>query len=695
MTRGPGAAILTVCALALAGGFAAAGDGAPAPEPAELLVRFEPGAARGAALASIGATLVERLPLQGLVRVRLPSGAAAAGATAALRRRADVRYADPNRRLSLFATPNDPSYLSGSLWGLSQANDADIDAPEAWEETTGSDSVTVAVVDTGIDYAHPDLSLNIWANQAELSNGLDDDGNGLTDDLRGWDFFGTGGYTQDNDPNDPHGHGTHVAGTIGARGNNGVGVTGVNWSVKLLPLRAGDEDGLSESAIVSSFAYACAKGAQVVNGSFGGTYSQAIHDAIAGCPSTLFVFAAGNSSSNNDALPVYPCNDSAPNVICVAATRQNDELAGFSSYGVTSVDLAAPGQTVNSTYPSVFGSYAALSGTSMATPHVAGVAALVRADRPQLTVKEARRAILLSTDPLPSLTGVVATGGRLNAHRALGQEVVPPTGLVTSSATHGGGWTNNQAVVVSWAGATDANGIDGYSYAFSPLPAFVPDEVKDAEETTTTLTTTMSDGEHWFHVRARDGAGNWGETVHFGPIRIDTFAPVRPVPSSPSHRVGGASADRTVVAAWSGGSDSASGVDGFSFSWSQGREAAADLTKDVEETISRTTSPQLAVGAWWFNIRARDNAGNWSDTQSVGPFSIRGGPTACAVPRLRGLTLVAAKRLLVKRGCSLGRVSRVRSRRVARGRVVAQRRAPGLRLARGTRIAVVLSRGRR
>ena len=142
------------------------------------------------------------------MRVRLPSGGCNCRAQAPSR----LRYADPNRRLSLFATPNDPSYLSGSLWGLSQANDADIDAPEAWEETTGSDSVTVAVVDTGIDYAHPDLSLNIWANQAELSNGLDDDGNGLTDDLRGWDLFGTGGYTQDNDPNDPHGHGTHVAG---------------------------------------------------------------------------------------------------------------------------------------------------------------------------------------------------------------------------------------------------------------------------------------------------------------------------------------------------------------------------------------------------------------------------------------------------------------------------------------------------
>jgi hypothetical protein len=170
---------------------------------------------------------------------------------------------------------------------------------------------------------------------------------------------------------------------------------------------------------------------------------------------------------------------------------------------------------------------------------------------------------------------------------------------------------------------------------------------------------------------------------------------VKPVPSSPSHLVGGASADRTIDVAWSGGTDSASGLDGFSFSWSNARTSNPDLTKDVEETVSRTTSPRLEVGIWWFNVRARDNAGNWSDTVSLGPFSIRGEPTACVVPRLRGLTLVGAKRLLAKRGCSLGRVTRVRSRRVSRGRVVAQRPAPGLRRARGARVAVVLSRGRR
>ncbi len=679
--------------LGLAGGLAAASDGAaPAAKPGELLVQFEPGASQAKALASVGGRIVEQLPGGRLVRVRLAPGASLAAADAALEKRADVAYAGPNRTYELFLDPNDAMF--GDLWGM-----AKIRGPLAWDEQTGSDAVTVAVVDTGVDYTHPDLTDNIWSNPGELggTSGVDDDGNGFIDDVTGWDFFAPGG---DSAPLDEasSSHGTHVAGTIGARGNNGAGVTGVNWNVKLLPLRVGNTS-LSEWAIVSSFTYACAKGANVVNGSFGGTYSQLIQDVIvsAACGNTLFVFAAGNGGDDgigddNDAAPQFPCVNSAQNVICVAATSTADDLASFSNFGLTTVDLAAPGTSIKSTTRS--NGYGYLNGTSMATPHVAGAAALVWAERPALTVAEVRSTLLLSVDPVPGLQ--VASGGRLNVARALGQEVVPPVGLTASAANHPAGtWTNLPTVNLSWGGATDANGIDGYSYAFSPLSDFVPDETKEIEETTTSLTMALPDGETWFHVRARDGSGNWGNAVHLGPLRVDSFKPVKPVPSSPSHRVGGASADRTIDVAWSGATDSASGLDGFSLSWSQGRAANPDLTKNVEETVSRTTSPRLAVGAWWFNIRARDNAGNWSDTVSLGPFSIRGGPTACVVPRLRGLTLVGAKRVLVKRGCSLGRVSRVKSRRVARGRVVAQRPAPGLRRVRGARVAVVLSRGRR
>jgi subtilisin family serine protease len=683
MMRGREAALLAACALVLAGGLAASSDGAATPANSqELVIRFEPGAAQKRALEAVGATLVERDPVGGLVRARLERGRSLAEVDAALERRSDVVHAEPNRSYELFRVPNDTDYAQ--LWGLPS-----IGAPAAWDLTTGSDSVVVAVVDSGTDYTHAELDGNVWTNPNETSDGTDNDGNGLVDDLKGWDFY-------DNDALalDDHGHGTHVAGTIGAEGDNASGSTGVNWRVKLMPLRVGDEQ-LSGYAIMKAFEYACAKGAKVVNGSFGGGGSPGdfIANTIAACPNTLFVFAAGNSARNNDLIPTYPCAYPLPNVICVAASQPGDTLASFSNFGVTNVDLAAPGVDILSTLPG--NTFDFWNGTSMAAPHVAGAAALVLAHRPTLTPAELKSALLLSVDRNPSLTGLLATGGRLNVARALGQEVQPPIGLTASSPSHPGGWISNQMVQLTWGGATDANGIGGYSYAFSPAQDFVPDEVKDAEATVTTLTMPLSDGEHWFHVRARDGEGNWGAPVHLGPIRIDTFQPVRPVPSSPSHRVGGASADRTIDVAWSGATDSLSGLDGYSLSWSQGRAANPDLTKNVEENVSRTTSARLAVGAWWFNIRARDNAGNWSETVSLGPFSIRGGPTACLVPRLRNLTLVAAKRLLAKRGCRLGRVSRARSRRVRRGRVVAQRPAPGIRLARGARVRLVLSRGRR
>lgn len=674
--------MLTIVSLAFAGGFAAVSDGAPpSGEQQELVVRFAPGAAPGRALDAVGATLVERDSASRLVRARLEPGRSLTEVDAALERRSDVVFAEPNRAYELFVEPDDTAYHE--LWGLPA-----IDAPLAWDVTTGSNSVVVAVVDSGTDYTHPELDGNVWTNPNETTDGADNDGNGLVDDVNGWDF-----YADDAMPLDQNGHGTHVAGTIGAEGNNAEGVTGVNWSVRMIPLRVGNQE-LSGYAIMRSFEYACAKGARIVNGSFGGSGSDPlIRNAIAACPNTLFVFAAGNSARNVDVFPTYPCAETLANVICVAASQLGDTLASFSNYGTTHVDLAAPGADILSTLPG--NDYDWFDGTSMATPHVAGAAALVLAQRPTLTATELRNALLLSVDELPSFSGVVATGGRLNVGRALGQEVVPPIGLTASSASHPGSWTNNQTVQLSWGGAFDASGIGGYSYAFSPAQDFVPDEVKDADTGTTTLTMPLTDGEHWFHVRARDGEGNWGNTVHVGPIRIDTFQPVRPVPSSPSHRVGGASADRTVAVAWTGATDSASGLDGYSYSWSKGRAANPDLTKNVEETVSRATSPPLTVGAWWFNIRARDNAGNWSDTVSLGPFSIRSGPTACVVPRLRNLTLVSARRVLAKRGCSLGRVTRARSRRVRRGRVIAQRPAPGLRRARGAKVRVTLSRGRR
>jgi subtilisin family serine protease len=236
-------------------------------------------------------------------------------------------------------TPNDTHYPQ--LWGLNQASDADIDASEAWGYEIGEQSVIVAVVDSGVAYQHPDIAPNMWS--------------GI-----GYDFV-----QEDATPYDYNGHGTHVAGTIGAQGDNALGVTGVNWDVSIMALRAGDASGSLETTdIVQAFNYACANGAHIVNGSFGGTgISQTIYNALSACPGALFVFAAGNDGEDNDLFPHYPCNyhrpgdygAGAPNVVCVAATDDLDDLAGFSNYGDESVHLAAPGQGILSSVPAYQG----------------------------------------------------------------------------------------------------------------------------------------------------------------------------------------------------------------------------------------------------------------------------------------------------------------------------------------------------
>jgi subtilisin family serine protease len=399
--------------------------------PGELLVRFRSGVgarAQSSVLGALDATTKRRLPLPGLQLVRIGGRESVPQAVASFERRPQVRYAEPNFIYRIEATPNDPRF--GELWGLDNSGqsvngttgtpDADIDAPEAWDTTTGSSAVTVAVVDTGVDYDHPDLSPNIRTNPGESghgkeSNGVDDDGNGYVDDWRGWDFIDS-----DNDPRDLHHHGTHVAGTIGARGDDGGGVVGVNWQVGLMPVRVLNADGFGTNAgVTAGFAYAGANGAKVVNASLGGSdYSQAMSDAITGAPNTLFVVSAGNDATNNDANPQYPCNYTASNIVCVAATTQSDGLAGFSDYGAGSVDLGAPGKNVLSAYPE--NQFSFLNGTSMASPHVAGAAALLWAQEPGISPGVVKSKLLSSVDPLPALAGKTVSGGRLNVYRALG-----------------------------------------------------------------------------------------------------------------------------------------------------------------------------------------------------------------------------------------------------------------------------------
>ena len=439
-----------------------------------------------------------------------------------------IEFIEPNYIVDINEIPNDPRF--GELWGLSNQGQtggtpgADIMATSAWDVFTGSPNVVVGVIDTGVDYLHPDLAANIYANPGEIpGNGIDDDGNGFVDDVRGWDFV-----NNDNDPMDDNGHGTHCAGTIGAVGNNGIGVAGVNWNVKIMPLKFLSAGGSGSTAdAVECIEYATMMGVHLTSNSWGGGgFSEAMRQAIADAQTAgiLFVAAAGNSSSNNDVSPHYPSNYDLDNVISVAATDHNDQLASFSSYGATTVDLAGPGVNVLSTLPG--NSYGLLSGTSMATPHVAGVAAMIFGRFPAISAPDAKNLMLNFVDPLPSLDGRVLTGGRLNAFFPIADpDETPPGDIADLAAVQAG----SNWVDLAWT-ATGDDGTDGTAsryelrYATFPLDntnfldgtraGNEPDPQPAGSSESMRVYGLDFDTTYWFAVRALDEFGNPGLVVN-------------------------------------------------------------------------------------------------------------------------------------------------------------------------------------
>ncbi|HVK17593.1 MAG TPA: S8 family serine peptidase [Fimbriiglobus sp.] len=379
------------------------------------------------------------LGASGLFQLRASPGVTYEALARALSSVPGYRYIEPNVLLRGAANfPNDSQFpeLYGlhntgqPILGIPGTPDADVDAPEAWDITTGSASVVVGVIDSGIDFTHPDLIDNIWTNPNEIpGNSIDDDGNGFVDDVHGWDFF-----DGDNDPTDQNGHGTHVSGTIGATGNNTTGVAGVNWDVSIMPLRfLGASNSGPLSAAIEAINYATMMrqsgvNLRVTNNSWGGPEFQALFDAISAhaAADILFIAAAGNGGfdgigDDNDSFPAFPASYPLDNIISVAATDNQDLRAIFSNYGATSVDLGAPGVLVYSTVPTFLSptGYAYFNGTSMATPHVAGVAALAWSLAPDATAQEIKNAILAGVDPIAALNGITVTGGRLNAFNTL------------------------------------------------------------------------------------------------------------------------------------------------------------------------------------------------------------------------------------------------------------------------------------
>ncbi len=404
--------------------------GEPRFAPDRVLVKAKEGVS-AEAIDSInrsnGARTEKKLPRTRVSVVKLPKGLQVTDAVKRYEASPDVEYAEPDYLLSVDQTanptPNDTDYPK--LYSLNNTGQtggtahSDIDAPEAWGSTTGSPETVVAVIDTGVDIGHPDLKNNVWTNPDEVPfNNLDDDRNGYVDDVNGWDFRNEDNTVFDADEGS---HGTHVAGTIAAEGNNGAGITGVNWRAKIMPLKfIGSTTGYTSDA-AQALNYAVAEGVKISNNSYGcaGCFSQTLLDAVrrADAAGHVYVAAAGNNGANNDATAYYPANYDSANVVSVAATDGNDALASFSNYG-SAVDLTAPGVSILSTLPG--NAYGYKSGTSMATPHVAGVAALLKTKNPTSNSAEMKRRLLESVDKKANLLGKTATSGRLNAAGALG-----------------------------------------------------------------------------------------------------------------------------------------------------------------------------------------------------------------------------------------------------------------------------------
>ncbi|MFN9994151.1 MAG: S8 family serine peptidase [Phycisphaerales bacterium] len=491
-------------------------------DPSSVIVRFEDGADE---------KLIEALKVFAGVRVEpiqtwaiLPGvehlnvlGNDAEAVVAKLNELPGVVYAELDYIVRTSVNPNDSSFTQ--LWGMNNTGqtvngdpgvaDADIDASEAWDITTGSSSQVIAIVDSGLNYNHPDIAANAWLNPGEIAgNGVDDDGNGYIDDMRGWDF-----YSNDSDPMDDNGHGTHCGGTVGGVGNNGLGVAGVNWQCKMMGLKFLSASGSgSTTGAISAVNYIVGKGVKASNNSWGGGgYSQALFDAINASRANnhVFVAAAGNNNTNTDSTIYYPQGYALDNIISVAASDNNDQRASFSNYGRTTVDLAAPGVNIYSTYsttPTGTG-YAYLNGTSMATPHVTGVVALVQSRNPSWTYTQVRDRIMSTVRPAAAFSTNTVTGGILNAFAAVNDGIPvnnAPT-VAISSPTNGSSFLPESVVTFSGTANDAEDGVLTSALSWTS-------SIDGAIGTGGSFSAILSVGTHTISASATDSGGRAGSS---------------------------------------------------------------------------------------------------------------------------------------------------------------------------------------
>lgn len=406
--------------------------------PGEYVVRLKPQAqlmmsSKTQLQSQLNNFIKSSIPGQNIVVVKRAFMENADSAIKSLRLNPMVEVAEPNYIYRIKKTPDDPMFAQ--LWGMLNVGQKDpkgqvgvagydTNVTKAWDLTTGSKGTIVAIIDTGIDYNHPDLKDNMWVNEAEANGetGKDDDGNGVVDDIYGYNAVNNSG-----NPMDDQGHGSHCAGTIGAKGNNGVGVAGVNWDVRLMAVKflSASGSGSLEDAL-KAIDYATKMGAKIQSNSWGGGgFSQTLFDAIerSNKAGAIFIAAAGNEYNNNDSSPTYPASYQIENVLAVAAIDNKGIKADFSNFGRKTVHLGAPGVNILST---TGGKYQAFSGTSMATPHVAGVAALLSSYDTSLTGMDIKRRLVATARPIAGLKGKTISGGMVDAYAALTNTTPPP-----------------------------------------------------------------------------------------------------------------------------------------------------------------------------------------------------------------------------------------------------------------------------
>ena len=593
--------------------------------PGQVVVRFRADAdplSRRQALSEDGFTTVKPLGLPGLELVHVSGPVQPA--VAALRSDPAVAYAEPNYLVHATATPNDPALPQ--LWGL-----AKISAPSAWDLTTGSSAVKVAVVDTGISTDHLDLSANV---------------------VPGYDFV-----QNDADPRDFNGHGTHVAGTIGARGNNGRGVAGVDWQVSLMPVRVLDGSGSGTSANVSAgFDYACSHGASIVNASLGGTGSSAaMRDAIAACPNTLFVVAAGNDGLSDDTSPHYPCNYGAPpdnleNVVCVGASDQNDALAGFSNFGA-SVDLAAPGVAITSTWPAydTLATDGFETGADWATSVVSGLpfglstvhanGAFSVTDSPAGPYLPGTDTSYFRTSSMASLAGRV--GCRLFYNLQLdteqGHDFFQVLGSSDAASYSGSQWSGSTGGAFS-AMSSDMSAFDG-SAAFYPALRLVSD------------------------LDGVAGDGGYLDDLSLRCLRpsAEDYNTISGTSMATPHVTGVAALVKAAHPSYTAG------------------QIKATILANVDKVPA--LAGKVATG------------GRLDACKAVGGCGAVVVPPPCSVPNVVGKKLAAARTALVSHHCKVGKVTRVKSTTRQKGRVVREKPVAGKRLAANAKVGLWVGKG--